>query len=146
MSPCPKPIFKKKKKSWNQITRDKADDKFSLYIRRRDGRCVNPECQRPGLPNAEGYPILGLDCSHLWSRKAESTRFDPKNCDSLCRGCHRYWGSEGRPEYVEFKKKQLGEREYNLLLLRHNTYQKKDRIMALMVSNELLKILDRESA
>lgn len=139
MTPVPKPTRKKKKRGWNQITRDAADDAFSEYIRRRDGRCVNPQCQRRGEPNKNGHCIVGLDCSHFWIRKHESVRFDVENCDTLCRRCHRHWGGDGRPEYVEFKKKQLGERRYNLLLLRKNTYQKKDRKMALMYARALLK-------
>lgn len=119
-----------------RIKLDKADVLFSEYIRRRDGKCVR--CGRRG----EGEKgIVGLQCSHYFGRGAESTRFDDKNCDTLCFGCHQEWGSKDRESYREFKLRQLGEREFKLLTMRFHTIQKKDRKLAAIQARELLKTL-----
>lgn len=122
---------------WNKIRLDIADTTFSRFIRLRDGACVR--CSRPGTASKTGEEIIGLQNSHYWSRRNESTRFDPENCDALCAGCHRAWGGDDRRLYEEFKREQLGEQGYNLLELRKNTYQKKDRKMSLIIAKELLK-------
>lgn len=77
--------------------RKAADRAFSLYIRRRDGKCRI--CG----------DIANLQCAHLWSRRYHAIRFDPCNAIALCRGCHvRYthnpalwtqWCEENVPEY-----------------------------------------------
>ena len=104
---------------------DNADKVFSEYIRLRDGKCVR--CSRLG----EGKQgIVGLQCSHYYGRSRESTRFDESNADSLCFGCHQYWGSVDREAYRAFKIKQLGQKGFDLLTLRANTPTKKDRKMA----------------
>ncbi len=124
---------------WNDVKLDAADIVFSLFIRARDKRCV--KCGRRGLPNADGLPVLGLQASHYWSRRHESTRFDPFNVDALCAGCHRLWGGAEREGYKAFKIKQLGQKAYDWLEFRHNQYQKKDRKMALIAAKFLLKNL-----
>jgi len=122
---------------------DKADTLFSRYIRIRDKECVR--CRRLGDDNANGEPINGLQCSHYFGRRKESTRYDTENCDSLCMGCHQEWGSNDREAYRAFKVKQLGEKGFKLLTIRANTYKKKDRQMeiikwtALLRNKELLK-------
>ena len=117
-----------------KIKLDPADIAFSKYIRVRDGRCVR--CKKPGTGK---YGIDGLQNSHYFGRIRESTRFDPENCDALCFGCHQEWGSNDREAYREFKIKQLGENGYKTLQFRSNTLKKKDRKMALMIANALLK-------
>jgi len=128
--------------SWGNIKLDKADKTFSLYIRARDGKCKR--CGRAGTPNAEGLPVIGLQCSHFWSRRNESTRYDPNNCDALCAGCHFRWGGDYREEYRDFKLKQLGKKDYQTLEILHNTYQKKDRVLALMIATALLESLETQ--
>lgn len=49
------------------------------------------------------------------------------------------WGGDERSLYTEFKKKQLGSTGYNALMVKANTYQKKDRKMAYLVAKALLK-------
>lgn len=115
---------------------DKADQAFSEYIRMRDGRCVR--CGRFG-EGANG--IVGLQCSHYFGRRRENTRFDPRNADALCFGCHQIWGSEDREAYREFKIRQLGEKEYKSLYLASNQMKKKDRKMSLIEAKALLKTL-----
>ena len=124
--------------SWRKIKVDAADKKFSEYIRLRDKRCQR--CLRAGIPDINGREIGGLDNSHFWSRGRESTRFDPLNCDAICRFCHQYFG--GNPgEYAYWKEQRLGKQEYDKLTIRANTYAKKDRKMSLLYVKELLKEL-----
>jgi len=120
-----------------KIKIDKADKVFSEFIRRRDGRCVKCESTGDGP-----LGIVGLQCSHYFGRRSESTRFDPENCDALCFGCHQIWGSDDREGYRAFKIKQLGERGFKLLMVRNNTYQRKDRKMSLIVAQQLIKTLE----
>ena len=122
-----------------KIKIDKADQEFSLYIRRRDKKCVR--CGSPGKPDKDGNPVVGLQNSHYFGRGKESTRFDPQNCDSLCFGCHQYWGSEDREAYRNFKIKQLGEEGYKRLVIRANSLVKKDRSFSLLKARELNRTL-----
>jgi len=101
------------------------DTRFSKYIRDRD----NWRCQRCWTKYEEGS--RSLQCSHFWSRKRWTTRFDPRNCDTLCCGCHRLWEDEKQGDYAAFKKKQLGEAEYKKLEIMAYSTSKK--------STELLK-------
>lgn len=120
-----------------KIKIDKADQLFSEYIRRRDGKCVR--CGRRGT-GEKG--IVGLQNSHYFGRRNESTRFDSENCDALCLGCHQIWGSNDREAYREFKIRQLGERGFKLLLFRSNQYQKKDRKLSCLQAKLLVGTLD----
>ena len=122
-----------------KIKIDKADQAFSLYIRTRD----DWTCQRCGKRFLKGN-TGGLECSHYFGRSRENTRFDPDNCIALCTGCHSYWDSAAKEEYRNFKIKQLGEKGFDLLMVRANTYRKKDRKMALIVAREMLKQLEIE--
>ncbi len=119
-----------------KIKIDKADALFSEIIRRRDGRCV-----RCGKTGTGPLGIVGLQNSHYFGRWKESTRFDPENCDALDFGCHQIWGSTDREAYRAFKIRQLGERGFLRLTVRSNTYQRKDRKLALIVAQQLLKTL-----
>lgn len=116
---------------------DKADVTFSLYIRTRD----KWTCQRCGVYYEP--PTKALHCSHYFGRGREGTRFDPENCDALCHGCHAYWSSQDREGYRNYKVNQLGQRAFDLLGLRAETYAKKDRKMSLLIAQELLKSLNR---
>lgn len=120
---------------------DKSDKFFSWYIRGRDKQCVR--CHSPITYNHRGKPNNHTN-SHFFGRAKESTRFDPLNCDTLCFGCHRIWGSDDREAYRDFKIKQLGQKEFDRLTLRANTYQKKDRAMSLLYVKELLKSLEEQ--
>ena len=91
-----------------------ADKKFSEWIRKRDGKCVL--CKRT-------EPQVKLTCSHYWGRFASSTRYDPKNCDSLCFGCHFRVENAKQGEYREWKIKHLGLAGYKALEKRY--YQEK---------------------
>lgn len=122
--------------SWNTIKIDPADRYFSKYIRLKAKKCMN--CGRRG-EGKEG--VTGLQASHFHSRRKESVRFDTENVDVLCIGCHRRMGTYEREEYKAFKLKQLGQKAYDLLELRANTYAKKDRLLQKLVWNQALKEL-----
>lgn len=110
-----------------KIKIDKADKVFSLYIRERD----NWQCQRcRRMYNREDAG--SLHASHFWSRRHESTRFDPDNIDSLCFGCHNLWESDKQGDYRDLKIKQLGEKGYRDLEIRYNMTTKKDRKLMLI--------------
>lgn len=97
-------------KVWKTTT---ADQKFSKYIRERDGRCMR--C---------GRSDVGLDCSHYWKRGDKGTRFDPKNCIALCRDCHTIWERQKNNEYKAFMLNWLGREEYEALETRARTSTK----------------------
>lgn len=116
-----------------KIKISRTDKLFSQYIRQRDKwKCI--ACGRNFSDNHGG-----LQCSHYWSRRHNSTRYDPENCDSLCFTCHQRWGGDYRDEYKAFKIKQLGEQGYKALEIRAHTYQKKDEKMAMIIIKMLLK-------
>lgn len=53
-----------------------CDKLFSLYIRKRDGKCqVCGDTER-------------LQCAHGFSRRYHNTRWDELNAFALCQGCH----------------------------------------------------------
>lgn len=122
-----------------KIKIDKADAKFSEFIRRRDKYCM-----RCGKSGTGDYGIVGLQNSHYFGRGRENTRFDPENCDTLCFYCHLVWGSEDREAYREFKINQLGEERHTALMIRARTYKRKDRMASFFVAKQLLKDLEHE--
>jgi len=92
---------------------------FSKYIRKRD----NYTCQRCGAVHDPSS--RGLHASHYFGRGGYSTRYDPDNCVALCYGCHKYWDEQNRPEYTDFKTKQLGQERYDELVYRANHIKKR---------------------
>jgi 5-methylcytosine-specific restriction endonuclease McrA len=105
-----------------KIRIDKADQLFSKWIRTRD----NWTCQRCKKKYEEGN--AGLHNSHFYGRSHESTRFEPSNCDALCFGCHHYFTANPN-DYTQWKLKQLGQKQFDALIVQSNTYHKKDRKM-----------------
>ena len=113
----------------------KTDRLFTKYLRKKQ----DYTCQRCGRV----YPpddCRNLGVSHYWGRGHENTRFDEDNCDLLCTlPCHHIWGGDGRLEYMEFMKRKLGEKGYDLLDIRAHTYKKRDDKLDAIVIRELLK-------
>lgn len=114
----------------------KADSVFSKWIKTRD----NYTCQRC-FKRFDKDNARGLDCSHYHSRRKESTRFEPRNCDAVCTGCHMYF-HQNPLEHMEWKKRQLGEKDFQSLLIQANQYQKKDDQAVILVYKALLKELE----
>jgi hypothetical protein len=122
---------------FGRIKVEPSDKYFSQYIRLRDKGCVR--CHSKVEINDAGLPI-SHQCSHFWSRSYRSTRFEPLNADTVCFNCHRWWESEGRPEYVKFKKKQLGNTEYKILdYTAHSVFKKKDKKLETLITKTLLE-------
>ena len=120
------------------MKRRTSDIIFSEFVRRRDGRCIYAfKCG--------GYKTdwKELQCSHWQKRRHEGTRIDPKNCDAACSMCHTWVEDtiEGDRALDAFKLKQLGQQEYNLVLLRRHTTFKKDEFMAKLIARQLLDSL-----
>ena len=84
-----------------------------------------------------------LQCCHYHSRRKESVRFDPDNCDAGCIACHYFIDHtvEGQKWLDEFKLKQLGLQRFNGLLVRANTPGKRDDVLMTIYAKELLKTL-----
>ena len=97
------------KKLWSFRT---ADDKFSQFIRKRDGKC-----QRCGSAN-------NLQASHFWSKNHWATRYDPDNCITLCYPCHygngKGWEYDLQGEYREYMLKKLGKHYRELEIKAHS--------------------------
>jgi len=124
------------KKAIRYLRFDRADQVFSQYIRLRDGRCQR--CGSAVHINDKGLPV-SHQASHYFGRAKESTRFDERNVICLCMACHRIWGSDDREAYRAFMVKQLGEAGFHLLTVHANMYHKKDRAMAYLAAQALLK-------
>ena len=96
------------------IKRDKNDAVFSDSIRERD----DWTCQRCGRVSVSGQ-IHGksreMECSHFYGRGTGTlNRFGVDNCDTFCKGCHKYFTH--RPaEYAAWKLNQLGATRYDWL-------------------------------
>jgi hypothetical protein len=67
----------------------------SLIVRGRDGRCVTCGSRQ------------GLQCSHFYSRRYLSIRFDLQNCNAMCAGCNRRHNRDRRP-YERYMLKTYG--------------------------------------
>lgn len=105
---------RQKPKIWSLT---KADTEFSIFIRKRDKKCV-----RCGSTKR-------LTCSHFWARQHKGTRFDLENCDTVCwMPCHKYhWEKEKQGAYRDFKINQLGMARYQALEARARGTYPQDR-------------------
>lgn len=65
----------------------------SVIVRKRDRRCVT--CGA----------VQGLQCSHFYSRRYLSIRFDLRNCNAMCAGCNRRHNRDRRPYEMYILKK-----------------------------------------
>ena len=114
-----------------KIKIDPADRAFSLYIRTRDKwRCKR--CGKQYQP-----PTSALHCSHFMGRGKEATRFDPNNADALCYGCHRYFTAHPALHY-EWQVKEKGLDIVKELVIKSNTYKKKDRKLEKLIWEKAL--------
>lgn len=98
---------------------DKLDHEFRWAVRERDDwKCTGrtPQCQ---APNGEVYipPTKSLQCSHFFGRRHRGTRWDLKNADSHCGGCHFYFGDNPH-DFTLWKQARMPEEEYDALVFR----------------------------
>lgn len=95
------------------MKRDKIDKLFSLMVRERD----NWTCQRCGKYYPEGSR-QGLHCSHIFSRRHRSTRWEPLNAVAHCFSCHQYLG--GNPVlFNDWARDYLGNETVDMLTEKH---------------------------
>jgi hypothetical protein len=112
-----------------KIKIDVADQWFSKYIRLRDGECRR--CHSKVEFNDKGDPI-SHQMSHFQGRRKEATRFDPENGDTLCGGCHQYFTANPGEHYL-WQVQIKGQQVVNAVIVRSNSYLKKDRKLQAMV-------------
>ena len=98
----------------------RADILWSKYIR----ELKNWKCERCLKDCSNNHHNLTV--SHYKGRRYESVRFDEENCDVLCRSCHEWAEKHKKTEYTDWKIERMGERAFNLLLVRANQKGKKD--------------------
>lgn len=115
-------MMDQKKRQFIPWNLDRADTMFSLFIRRRDGRCMNPLC-----PNGYQYGAepAYLECSHFWGRGILISRFDPDNCMALCHTCHGNWEYDKQGKYREVMIRTIGYKRYKDLEKRVEDYRYK---------------------
>lgn len=111
------------KKKERVVKTSTADTSFSLFIRKRDGKCL-----RCGTTE-------NLTCSHYWGRGNSSTRFDPLNCITLCQGpysngCHDEWEIRKNQEYKDFMISWLGKEGYDTLEGKARSFKKRSEAVA----------------
>ena len=120
--------------SFGKVKIRRSDMLFSKYLRlKRRHKCEKCERFFPGGK--------GLTVSHFHGRRKETVRFDEENCDILCIRCHQYFESH-KTEYEVWKKERLGDRAFNLLMLRAHATGKRDDKLMVMVINKLMKELE----
>ena len=105
-----------------KIRIDKRDTVFSKLIRLRAQ--FNCECCGTYFPKGHG-----LQCSHFFSRRHQSTRHDPDNAAAHCFTCHMRLG-ENPIEFTAWIKKHLGDVRYEALQLRHRQIVKRTKAEA----------------
>ena len=119
----------------------KSDVLFSQFIRTRDGYCLR--CGSEVEFNENGLPI-SHQASHFYGRACEATRFEPSNVDCMCFKCHQYFGANPN-DYTEWKRKRMGEKRFNALMLRAKTMRKKrDDKLDAIVAKKLLDSVGKQ--
>lgn len=96
---------------------DKKDTVFSKLIRLR----ARFNCEKCGRYFPQGH---GLQCSHFFSRRHQSTRYDPDNAAAHCFACHQRLGANPI-EFTAWIKGYLGDVRYEALQLRHRQIVKR---------------------
>jgi hypothetical protein len=99
-----KPTISKLKKQLDQI--------FSLYIRKRDKKCITCGSTK------------NLQCGHFHSRTHLSTRWSEINCNTQCVGCNVF-KSGNMAEYAHALQERYGQ---NIL---QKLYKEKEKIVKL---------------
>ena len=94
-----------------RIKTTKHDRRFSELIRLRDDVCQM--CGRAGR----------TECSHVYSRRHKSIRWDTRNAFAACHQCHRHWHSNPLLSH-EWLEATIGEKQVTMLRLMANTTSK----------------------
>ena len=86
----------------SNFTMTVADVAFSQCVKERANYC----CERCGKSYRDDDS--GLDCSHVFSRRYKSIRYDPDNAMALCFHCHKFWWHSDPVDSGEWAIKKLG--------------------------------------
>ena len=97
------------------------DKLFSQYIRER----ADWKCERCFTQYQRGS--RGLHCSHFWGRAKRGVRWDTRNGNSICMGCHLFFHAHPA-EHHAWKLKQMGEREFKKLDIDAHIAKKPDEV------------------
>ena len=104
------------------IKRTALDKAVSDLVRERS----NWTCEKCGEVDTEAQykgTSLRMQCSHVYSRKHLSTRYDLDNCFCLCASCHSWL--ESRPvDHAAFARKELGDFLFEQLQVKHHKVRK----------------------
>ena len=101
----------------------KSDKLFTQITRFR----FNYTCQKCGREYDENESLYNLGVSHYYGRSRESVRFNNDNTTLLCNlPCHRKWEGEERGDYTEYMIERLGQKGFEELTKRANSYRKRD--------------------
>lgn len=94
-----------------KIRIEPSDKFFSLCVRERS----NWTCEHCHTPYPPGSG--GVQCSHLFSRRHQSTRCDPLNAFCHCTSCHIRLGSDP-VNFVRWAESKLGPAKVEALRIR----------------------------
>jgi hypothetical protein len=100
-----------------KIRIDKRDTVFSKLIRLR----ARWNCEKCGRYFQFGH---GLQCSHFFSRRHQSTRWHPDNAAAHCFACHQRLG-ENPVEFAAWIRGYLGDVRYEELAARRGRVMKR---------------------
>lgn len=81
--------------------KQRADEAFSVFIRKRDDRCV-----------ASGKHKGANQCAHIFSRRYLAIRWEPQNAVALC-GKHHMYYTHRLLEWMEWAEAYLGRGVYS---------------------------------
>ena len=103
---------------WGRISIRQDDRLFSIFVRKLRGW----KCEKCGTYFENGH---GLQASHFYGRRKETTRFDLENVHCLCISDHQYF-EENPNEYVSWVKERMSEKDFHNLRIRAHLTGKKD--------------------
>lgn len=99
-----------------KIKRDKRDDIFSKLVRER----ANHTCECCGKHCGPDHSGGRLDCSHFFSRRHKSTRWEPLNAGAHCFACHQRLG-ENPVDFAKWIEEHIG--RWLMDILREKAHQ-----------------------
>lgn len=102
---------KKKKRDKSAVMKE-LDKEWSLYVRRRAGRCQ--KCGGNGQ----------LSAHHAFGRRHLATRWDVMNGVALDYACHIHWAHHDTCSFAEWFRRLIGDAQYNRLSEAHNSIVK----------------------
>jgi len=102
----------------------------------------NYTCQKCSRKYDEYARLYNLGVSHYYGRSREATRYDNDNVTLLCNlPCHRLWEGMERGDYTEYMITRLGQKGFEELTARSNTYKKRDDIQTeIILKSKLMEM------